>query len=82
MCKRAGVKYRPPHSLRHGNAFYGLELAQDSADRKAVSLNLMHKNLSTTDETYGIPPDNLLQARIANLRPKESQDPDEDYAVC
>ena len=45
MCKRAGVKYRPPHSLRHGNAFYGLELAQDSADRKAVSLNLMHKNL-------------------------------------
>lgn len=50
---RVGLPYHSPHKFRHGNAVYSLDKSNDVADLKAVSQNLMHSNLSTTDGVYG-----------------------------
>ena len=49
LCEKAGVPYEPPHKLRHGHAVYALKCAQDVADLKAVSQNLMRASPTTTD---------------------------------
>jgi integrase len=53
VCALAGVPYKSPHKLRHGNAKYGVEHAKTFADFKAVSQNLMHESTSITDGIYG-----------------------------
>ena len=50
---KVGLPYHSPHKFRHGNAVYSLDNSNDVADLKAVSQNLMHSNLSTTDGVYG-----------------------------
>lgn len=54
LCARAGVGYLSPHKLRHGHALYALKQAKNMAQLKAVSQNLMHANISTTDGLYAI----------------------------
>ena len=54
LCKRAGVKYKSPHKLRHGHAVYVLKLTQNMAQLKAVSQNMMHSNIGITDGIYGV----------------------------
>jgi hypothetical protein len=54
LCERVGVKYHSPHKLRHGHAAYAIKQAKTVAESKAISQNLMHSNLSTTDGTYGV----------------------------
>jgi hypothetical protein len=49
LCDRAGVAYKRPHA----HAVWALSHAGSVADLKAVSQNLMHKSLFTTDEIYG-----------------------------
>jgi hypothetical protein len=44
------------------------------ADLKAVSQNLMHKSLFTTDEIYGMLTDNDTRERVANLTKEKSAD--------
>ena len=63
----ADVRYRSPHKLRHGHAVYALGLARDVADLKAVSQNLMHRDLETTDGIHGILPDGDVMERIGGL---------------
>lgn len=67
LCAKANVKYRNPHKLRHGFAVYALGLAKDIGDLKAISQNLMHADLKTTDGIYGILGDEDVQARIGGL---------------
>jgi site-specific recombinase XerD len=67
LCSRAGVAYKSPHKLRHGHAVYALELARDVADLKAISQNLMHKDLKTTDGIYSILSDDDVMKRIERL---------------
>jgi integrase len=62
-----GIPYRTPHQFRHGHAVYALKLAQNVADLKAVSQNLMHANLSITDGVYGILSGTDVQERIGAL---------------
>lgn len=64
---RAGLAYLSPHKFRHGHATYGLKLARDIADLKAVSQNLMHSNIGITDGIYAILSADDMQARIAAL---------------
>ena len=75
------LPYRSPHQFRHGHAVYALKQAQDVADLKAVSMNLMHSNLSITDGVYGILSQQDISKRIQGLgksitsmQSKESQD--------
>ena len=62
-----GLPYRSPHQFRHGHAVYALTQAQDIADLKAVSMNLMHSNLSITDGVYGVISQQDISRRIQGL---------------
>jgi integrase len=43
------------HKFRHGFAVYGLQHAQSMEEYKAISQNLMHADISTTDSIYAEP---------------------------
>lgn len=63
----ASLEYKSPHKFRHGNAVYGLLHAQTVADYKAVSMNLMHESIKTTDSIYAPMLSSDVQNRITNL---------------
>jgi hypothetical protein len=44
------------------------------ADLKAVSQNLMHRSLFTTDEIYGMLTESYTRERVVNPAKKESAD--------
>lgn len=67
LCELAGVQYRSPHKLRHGHAVYALGLARNVADLKAISQNLMHSDLRTTDQIYAILGNEDVMMRIGGL---------------
>jgi integrase len=48
----ADLPFMGPHRFRHGHAVYGLLHAKDMADYKAVSINLMHADVTITDKIY------------------------------
>lgn len=53
ICQKAGVSYLSPHKLRHGHSVYALKRARDMGQLKAISQNLMHESVVTTDQIYG-----------------------------
>jgi len=67
MCEAAGVEYRRPHSLRHAHAVYALSKCASLDEFKAVSQNLMHSTMTTTDAVYSQMLDDQVADRIANL---------------
>ncbi len=67
LCERAGFPARSSHKLRHGHAVWALKHCATIADLKAVSQNLMHTSLTTTDSIYGILDDQDVAQRIAQL---------------
>ncbi len=68
----AGLPRRSPHKFRHGHAVYGIGLAQDIGDLKAVSQNLMHSSITITDGVYAILNDDDVERRIAQLGKKRT----------
>ncbi len=46
ICDRAGVDYLSPHKLRHGHVMYALKKAQNMAELKAISQNIMHASVN------------------------------------
>jgi site-specific recombinase XerD len=77
LCNRAGVTYHSPHKLRHGHAVFALEQARDIADLKAISMNLMHNSVSTTDAIYGGLSTRDTATRIGNLGGQRGPDVDD-----
>ena len=67
LCQRAGMEYLSPHRLRHCHTVYAWEKAKTMADLKAISQNLMHTSLKTTDEIYSRLVDDDVASSIANL---------------
>ena len=63
----AGLTYKSAHKFRHGHAVYGLLKAQTMADYKAVSMNLMHKDIKITDSIYAPILSEEVKERIAGL---------------
>lgn len=63
LCRRAGVEYKSPHKARHGHGVYGIKRARTMAELKALSQNMMHANIATTDGTYG----NLVEDDVADI---------------
>jgi hypothetical protein len=61
------MPYYSPHKFRYGHAVYALKQSKDIADLKAVSMNLMHSNLSITDGVYGVLSTADVGQRIAGL---------------
>ena len=52
LCAQTGVPYRSAHKFRHGHAVYLLKRVQTLDEYKAVSQNLMHESMMTTDSIY------------------------------
>ena len=76
LFRKAGLPPLSPHKFRHGHAVYGLKLAQDMGDLKAISMNLMHASLAVTDKTYAVLSDRDFHERIARLgRPTSGEAP-------
>jgi integrase len=71
----AGLEYKSAHKFRHGHAVYGLQHAITMADYKAVSLNLMHEDIRTTDSIYACLVTDEVKTRIAGLQPSENIEP-------
>ncbi|MCP4606011.1 MAG: site-specific integrase, partial [Proteobacteria bacterium] len=71
LCQYADITYHSPHKLRHGHVVYAMQRATTIASLKAISQNLMHARLATTDSVYGVLPENDLKARIAALTQTE-----------
>jgi integrase len=63
ICRLAGVEYKSPHKIRHGHGVYGIKRAKTMAELKALSQNMMHENISTTDGIYG----NLVEDDVASI---------------
>lgn len=64
---KVNLPYHSPHKFRHGFAVYALKKAQDMGDFKAISQNMMHSNLSVTDDIYGIFSEGEVKNRITGL---------------
>ena len=65
--KRVGLAYHSPHKFRHGFAVYGLKNAITFSEYKAVSQNLNHSSINTTDRIYSILPENDVKEKIAGF---------------
>ena len=67
LCQRARMEYLSPHHLRHGHTVWAMDKAITRADMKAISQNLMHESLETTDRIYSHLVDDDVASHIANL---------------
>ena len=67
ICQKAGVPYLSPHKVRHGHTVYGLKRAQNVAQLKAISQNIMHASIVTTDQIYGRLVNDDVQDIIASI---------------
>lgn len=67
ICKKANVDYLSSHKLRHGHAVYALKRASNMAQLKAISQNIMHESVVTTDQIYGRLIDDDVQQIISGL---------------
>jgi hypothetical protein len=61
------LAYHSPHKFRHGHAVYLKKRCDDIADLKAMSQNLMHSSLVTTDAIYSVLSGDDVGARIASM---------------
>lgn len=52
LCEALGAPYLSPHKLRHGHVVYGVSRASTMRELKAISLNVMHTSVVTTDAIY------------------------------
>lgn len=78
LYQKAGLPYKSAHKFRHGHAAYGLMHCQTMADYKALSLNLMHESLETTDRIYVHLAQKDLRTRIARLANQTVNQPDDE----
>ncbi len=67
LFRAAGLTPMSPHKFRRGHAVFGLLHAQNIADVKAMSMNLMHSNIGITDGIYAVLSDKDMQERIRHL---------------
>ncbi len=68
-----GIEYKSPHKFRHGHAVFALLQAQNMADYKAISQNLMHGSIKVTDSIYAWLNDNQVKDRITSLSTNQAQ---------
>jgi site-specific recombinase XerD len=64
---RVGLEYHSPHKFRHGHAVYALKQTKDTAELKAVSMNLMHSSIKVTDGVYGVLSEKDVREKISQL---------------
>jgi integrase len=70
--KAAKLPYKSAHKFRHGHAVYGRENANDMSAYKAVSMNLMHEDIRTTDRIYASMRNDEVGSQIATMTRNEA----------
>jgi len=58
-----------PHKIRHGHGVYGIKRAKTIAELKALSQNMMHETVATTDGIYGQLADDDVTRIISTFTP-------------
>ncbi len=76
LFERADLEPMSPHKFRHGHAVYAMKQAKSIADLKALSQNMMHESIGTTEIIYGKSPDKEMHERIARLGQSSSSNAD------
>lgn len=61
------MPYLYPHKVRHGHTVYALKRAHDMGQLKAISQNIMHASVVTTDQIYGRLINDDVQEIISSL---------------
>jgi integrase len=79
LFNRAKLPYRSAHKFRRGNLIHGLNHARTIDNYKAISENLMHNNITITDQYYGKFSDKDRRTKISELfnhndSPKSKED--------
>lgn len=78
--EKVELPYHSPHKFRHGHAVYSLKQAITITDLKAISQNLNHASIKTTDQIYSILSEDDVRERIAGfgqgslMKPDHNQD--------
>ncbi len=70
LCKLAGVEWKSPHKIRHGHGVYGLKHAKTMEEYKALSQNMMHESVATTDKTYSVLVNDDVGRIISTFKPE------------
>jgi integrase/recombinase XerD len=73
-CAAAGVKYTPPHSIRHTLAVSGDEVCRTLMDKKAWSQNLGHQSLITTEQSYGTLEHEVVGSALTGMVKRQPHD--------
>jgi site-specific recombinase XerD len=81
ICARAEVPYKSPHKVRHGHTMYALKQARNIAELKAISQNIMHASIVTTDRTYGNLLTDEVKLIIGQLGKEKPADGDLDQKI-
>jgi site-specific recombinase XerD len=76
LCAQAEVEYHSPHKFRHGHIVYARSMVRTMDELKAVSQNVMHASVVTTDQIYGALMNNSVRDIILGLG--SQQDPSRD----
>jgi integrase len=75
LCERAGIEYASPHRIRHGHVVYAMSFCTSMDELKAVSQNVMHESVVTTESIYGdLPSDTVALTLKAMSRRKPGED--------
>ena len=67
---KVGLPYYAPHKFRHGHIHFGIKNSENVADYKAVSINVMHEKMDTTDKIYSRLRESDVRERIESLGEK------------
>ena len=62
--------YHSPHKFRRGYAIYSTALSKNSKDMKAISQNMMHSSIATTERYIDLP-EKELREKILGLAGQE-----------
>lgn len=69
--------FHSPHKFSHGHAVFSIKHANNVAQLRAISQNLMHANISITDGIYGGLSETDINEQITSLT-KEKLPDDKD----
>lgn len=69
LCELTDVEWKSPHKVRHGHGVYGIMHAQTMAEYKALSQNMMHETVATTDKTYSVLANDEVGDIIKSFKP-------------
>ncbi len=72
LCARAGIEYASPHRIRHGHVVHAMSYCRSMDELKAVSQNVMHNSITTTESIYGDLPSDSIAATLMVMSQRES----------